>query len=116
MIVDHCAKPDISAAGFRDWADAMTAVAGDSAALCKLSGLVIQTRRAWSVEAPRPYVEHVLGVFSPHRVIWGSDWPVCTLAASYDAWAEATVVLLQGCTAVEREAVLGGNAVRAYRL
>lgn len=116
VVVDHCAKPDIGAAGFRDWADGMTAVAGDSAAFCKLSGLVTQTRGAWNVEALRPHVEHVLAVFGPHRVIWGSDWPVCTLAASYDAWVEATDVLLAGRTAVEREAVLGGNAVRAYRL
>jgi L-fuconolactonase len=115
-VVDHCAKPDIGAVGFRDWADAMTAIAGESAAFCKLSGLVTQTRGAWSVEALRPTVEHVLGVFGPQRLIWGSDWPVCTLAAGYDAWVEATDVLLQGCTAAERDAVLGGNAVRAYRL
>lgn len=116
VVVDHCAKPDIGAAGFRDWADAMTAVASESAAYCKLSGLVTQTRGAWSVEELRPTVEHVLGVFGPQRVIWGSDWPVCTLAASYDAWVEATDVLLAGCTAAERDAVLGGNAVRAYGL
>jgi L-fuconolactonase len=116
VVVDHCAKPDIGAAGFRDWADAMTAVANDSTAFCKLSGLVTQTRGAWSVEALRPHVEHVLGAFGPHRVIWGSDWPVSTLAARYDAWVEATDVRLAGCTAAERDAVLGGNAVRAYRL
>ncbi len=115
-VVDHCAKPEIATGGFRDWAAAMKRIASGSAAYCKLSGLVTEAGADWNAERLRPYAEHVLSVFGPDRVVWGSDWPVCTLAASYDAWVEATDTLLAACTPAERDGILGGNAVAAYRL
>jgi L-fuconolactonase len=116
VVVDHCAKPEIAAGNFDGWAARMAAVASASAAFCKLSGLVTEAGAGWSVETLRPYVEHVIDVFGPERVIWGSDWPVCTLAASYDAWCEASDVLLSDCTSEERDAMLSDNAMRAYSL
>lgn len=116
VVVDHCAKPDIDGDDLADWRRAMALIARESAALCKLSGLVTQTRGPWTVAALRPVVDHVLEVFGPHRLVWGSDWPVSTLAASYEAWMDATDALLASCSGPERAAVLGGNAIRAYRL
>jgi L-fuconolactonase len=116
VVIDHCAKPEIAANGFDDWAPRIKALAEGSSAFCKLSGLVTEAGPDWNVEKLRPYVEHVLSVFGPHRVIWGSDWPVCTLATSYREWAEATDTLLKDCTPDERAAILGGNAVQFYRL
>ncbi|MBO6719794.1 MAG: amidohydrolase family protein [Rhizobiaceae bacterium] len=115
-VVDHSAKPAIAAGDFDDWAAGMSRIARESAAFCKLSGLVTEAGLDWSVATLRPYAEHILEAFGPERVIWGSDWPVCTLAASYDAWVEATDELLSGCTASARAAILGGNAARLYRL
>ncbi len=89
---------------------------GIRGACCKLSGLVTEAGRGWSVDALRRYVEHVLDCFGSGRVIWGSDWPVLTLAASYAEWVEAGDELLAGLTQAERDAIYGGNARRFYDL
>lgn len=116
VVVDHCAKPAIASGAFVDWARDIERIATDTDACCKLSGLVTEAGEAWTVEGLRPYVEHVVNCFGADRIIWGSDWPVCTLAAGYDAWVAATEDLLSSCALAEREAILGGNAVRLYRL
>ena len=116
VVIDHCAKPEIAAGNIHDWAAAMQALAGAGNTFCKLSGLVTEAGAGWDAARLRPYVEHVLGVFGPHRVIWGSDWPVCTLAASYQDWREVADDLLRDCTGDERAAILGGTAIDVYRL
>ncbi len=115
IVVDHCAKPAISSGDFAGWAEDIGRIAAETTAVCKLSGLVTEAGAGWSVERLRPYVDHVLSALGPERVLWGSDWPVCTLAASYDDWVAATDRLLEGCSGDERQAILGGNAVRVYR-
>lgn len=116
IVVDHCAKPAIAAGGFSGWADDIGRIAAETGAACKLSGLVTEAGAGWSAERLRPYVDHVLSIFGPGRVVWGSDWPMSTLAAGYDDWVAATGQLLGGCSDEEREAILGGNAVRVYGL
>ena len=115
-IIDHCAKPAIAAADLAGWGGDMRRLAAETDAYCKLSGLVTEAGAGWSVETLRPCVELVLDSFGPDRLIWGSDWPVCLLAADYASWLEATHVLLRDCTEGERDAILGGNAIRAYGL
>lgn len=115
-IIDHCAKPAIAAGDIAGWARDMRRLAAETDAFCKLSGLVTEAGAGWSVEPLRPCVDLVLEHFGPDRLIWGSDWPVCLLAADYASWLEATDVLLRGCTDGERDAILGGNAIRAYGL
>ncbi len=63
-----------------------------------------------------PYVDHVISVFGAERVMWGSDWPVCLLAASYDRWRAAAEELVAGRSAAERAAIFGGTAARFYSL
>ncbi|WP_171125526.1 MULTISPECIES: amidohydrolase [unclassified Ruegeria] len=116
VVIDHGSKPLIKDAIISDWADNMAALAKETAAWCKLSGLVTEAAADWSVEDLRPYVDHLLNTFGPSRLIWGSDWPVCTLASSYERWLETTDVLLNQLSDSEREAILGGNAARAYNL
>jgi L-fuconolactonase len=115
-IIDHCAKPDIAHDSWQPWADDLAAIARHSSACCKLSGLVTEAGRGWGVDALRRYVAHVLDCFGTGRVIWGSDWPVLTLAASYAEWVEAGDELLAGLTQGERDAIYGGNARRFYGL
>ncbi len=115
-VIDHCAKPEIAAGRFDDWARAMERLARKTGALCKLSGLVTEAGPDWTVERLAPYVRHVLDMFGPDRVVWGSDWPVSTLAASYEQWVAATDALLCGLGESDRAAILGGNAARLYRL
>ena len=116
VVIDHCAKPDIARGGWQPWANDLAAIARHTRACCKLSGLVTEASRGWSVDGLRRYVEHVLGCFGAERVLWGSDWPVLTLAASYAEWVAATDALLAGLSAHDVAAVRGDNARRFYGL
>lgn len=116
VVVDHCAKPDIASHAWQPWADDLAAIARRTEACCKLSGLVTEAGRGWNVDALRPYVAHALNCFGSRRLIWGSDWPVLTLAASYADWIDASDALLAELTQAERDAIYGGNARRFYGL
>lgn len=116
VVIDHGSKPLIRDSLIDDWAASMKQLAADTNAFCKLSGLVTEAKPDWSVDDLRPYVDHLLSTFGPQRILWGSDWPVCLLASSYERWDEATETLLNGLTPDEKGAVLGLNALRAYGL
>jgi L-fuconolactonase len=116
VVVDHGAKPDIAGGGTETWARDIARIAGDTAACCKLSGLVTEAASDWDDAALRPYVDHLLDCFGPERLLWGSDWPVVELAGGYAAWREASLRLLAGLSADQSAAILGGNAARIYRL
>ena len=118
-VIDHCMKPDIAGHtpdSFRHWADGMSAIATETGAFCKLSGLVIEAGENWTVDELRPYAHHVLDTFGPDRVMWGSDWPVVRLRAEYQRWLEAAEVLTEGLTTRERERLFGGTAAEFYRI
>ncbi len=116
VVIDHGSKPLIRDAKLEGWAEDMAALASETNAWCKLSGLVTEAAPDWSVDDLRPYVDHLLNTFGPSCLIWGSDWPVCTLASSYERWLETTDLLLSQLSRSERDAVMGGNAARAYNL
>ncbi len=118
VVVDHCMKPQIrnhSEENFAHWAAGMKRIAEYTPACCKLSGIVTESD-GWSVEKLKPYADHVLEVFGADRVMWGSDWPVCQIEASYDDWRVASEALTEHLTVAEKEAVFGGTAKRFYRL
>ena len=94
----------------------MAALAARANVSCKLSGLVTEAGDAWDIERLRPYVVHLLAVFGPDRLIFGSDWPVCTLAADYSAWHDAARALTAHLPAPQQDAIFGGNAARIYLL
>jgi len=116
VVINHGAKPLIRDGVIEPWATDMTRLARDTQAYCKLSGLVTEANADWSIADLKPYLDHLLNSFGPDRLIWGSDWPVCTLASSYERWIATTDSLLSGLTADERNAILGGNAAQAYNL
>lgn len=116
VVIDHAAKPAIRDGLFEPWATNIARVAGETAAMCKLSGLITEARADWQVEELRRYVDHLLACFGPSRLLWGSDWPVVNLAGGYAAWRAASVALLQGLGTEARDAVLGGTARAFYRL
>jgi len=115
-VVDHCAKPEIARGAWQPWADGMRRIARESAAFCKLSGLVTEACPDWKIDHLRPYVEHVIECFGPHRVVWGSDWPVMTLNAGYGQWLDVAQELIAPLSESDRHAIMGLNAVRFYRL
>ncbi|MES0884194.1 amidohydrolase family protein [Roseibium sp. SCP14] len=116
VVIDHGSKPVIREGHIKDWAADMAALADKTQACCKLSGLVTEAKPDWTVDDLRPYVEHLLETFGPDRLIWGSDWPVCLLASDYARWVETTGELLSDLSSEEQNAILGGNAIRAYKL
>ena len=117
FVLDHAAKPAIATGAMEPWAGALAELARVPNVTCKLSGLVTEARwDDWDAARIRPYSEHVLGVFGPDRVMFGSDWPVCEVAASYTEVRELADELLEKLSPSERDAVLGGTASRFYRL
>jgi L-fuconolactonase len=117
FVVDHLGKPPIGDHGLQPWAGLVSTFAGLPNAWWKLSGLVTEADWAhWRPADMQPFVDHVLAVAGPERLIFGSDWPVCLLAASYDRVLAAARETLAGLTGSEQAAVFGGNAAVAYRL
>lgn len=88
LVIDHGAKPDIARGQFSDWARAMERVARHGGVHCKLSGLLTEASASQWADASvfTPYIAHMLQVFGPERVMWGSDWPVVELAGTFDDW------------------------------
>jgi L-fuconolactonase len=113
-VIDHGAKPDLVTGDLAAWRDGMSALAAYPRLTCKLSGLVTEAGPDWSPETLRPVVEHLLATFGPERLIFGSDWPVVTLRASYAQWFKTAEAFLTDLTEAQRAAVFGGNAEKLY--
>ena len=116
MVIDHAAKPPLASGEINGYAAALRAVAADGVTCCKLSGLVTEAGPDWSPAMLRPWTDLILDAFGPERVMWGSDWPVIGLNASYDRWVAVTDDLLSDLDAAGRADVLGGTATRFYGL
>jgi L-fuconolactonase len=117
FVLDHGAKPDIASGTFEPWASLISELAARPNVWCKVSGLVTEAGAGWRPAQIRPYIGHLLDSFGPGRLMFGSDWPVCTLAASY---AEVTAVAREALSSrlgpTELRAVFSANAVSAYGL
>lgn len=116
IVIDHIAKPAIGAGGTAQWRDDIAALAALPNVHCKLSGIVTEAGKSWTVEGIRPYAAHVLESFGAERVLWGSDWPVLDLAADYGRWLAASEALLARLDGPARQAIFGANAARFYRI
>jgi L-fuconolactonase len=114
FVLDHCSKPPITTGELEPWATRLRELAALPNVTCKVSGLVTEASKDWTVHDLRPYVETVLDAFGPDRLMFGSDWPVCLLHASYAQVVEATEELLGGLSETEQDAVWGGTAARVY--
>ena len=111
IVIDHGAKPAIADDAFAPWADGMTRLANNTHAFCKLSGLLTEAGGDATADRLRPYVAHLLACFGTDRLLWGSDWPVLELAASYAAWHAMATSLVP---ADMREAIFTRTAEAAY--
>jgi len=116
IIIDHCAKPPLAAGDLAAWREAIARLAGHANVTCKLSGLFTEMRADQPVDDARPVADHVLSVFGPERLMWGSDWPVVLLRRPYGTWLDWTMTWLDGKTADVKTAVLGNTARRVYAL
>jgi len=117
IVLDHLAKPLIAAQKLEPWRTHIRELARRAHVSCKLSGIVTEADfDHWTTDSLRPYVETVLEAFGPERLIFGSDWPVCTVASSYGRWVDAVRHMILELSAGEQAAIFGENAVNLYRL
>lgn len=117
FVLDHIAKPLIAAHELEPWRTHIRELARRPHVSCKLSGMVTEAAfNTWTVEDLRPYIETVLEYFGAERLMFGSDWPVCTVAASYARWVSVVREFTAELTEDEQESIFGGNAARFYGL
>jgi predicted TIM-barrel fold metal-dependent hydrolase len=117
FILDHCGVPRVREKILDPWRANIHAIAKFPNIFCKISGLVAYADpHHWTAEDLRPYVDHAIECFGWDRVMFGSDWPVCTLSASYRQWVDALVSLTRGAGEVNQKKLFQENAIRTYRL
>jgi len=117
FVLDHLAKPPIKSGSIHPWEEGMRDLAQFPNVLCKLSGMV--TEADWKKREPEhmtPYLDIALDCFGPERLMVGSDWPVCTVAASYAQTMGVVLDYFEKYGANVQDAVLGGNARRFWKL
>lgn len=117
FVLDHIGKPDIRGGEIDAWARGIAALARNRNVWCKLSGIVTEAEwSSWTADDIMPYVRTVFEWFAPNRIMFGSDWPVCTLAAPYDAVAQIAQDAIAMLTDRDQDAIRGGNAAQFYGL
>ncbi|WP_406135136.1 amidohydrolase family protein [Streptomyces sp. NBC_01089] len=114
FVLDHLGKPPIAGGALQPWASDVRALAARPNTVCKLSGMVAEAGPDWTVDGLRPYADTVLEAFGPGRLMFGSDWPVCTLGASYGEVVDTAHRLTDGLSESERAEVFAATAARVY--
>ncbi|HKF46082.1 MAG TPA: amidohydrolase family protein [Terracidiphilus sp.] len=117
FVLDHIAKPLIAEGVLAPWRDDVRSLAAQSNLFCKLSGMVTEAQwNRWSPADFRPYLDVVFEAFGPQRLMIGSDWPVCTLAADYRSTMQIVLAYISKLPVDQQDAILGGNCPAFYRL
>lgn len=118
MVLDHIAKPTIKKDLFdKDWQTGFLELARRDNLCCKFSGVVTEiVDEQWDIETVRPYWETALEAFTPKRLMFGSDWPVCLLRSEYSRWLEMVQELASELSSDEQQDFFFNNAIRAYQL
>jgi L-fuconolactonase len=117
MVVDHLAKPRIKDRQITDWLADLRAAAAFPNVYCKMSGLITEADwRTWTAADLKPYVQSALEAFGPKRCMFGSDWPVCELAGTYQQVYEALIEALGPISADEKRQIFGATAAEFYNL
>lgn len=114
FILDHCGVPDIAGDAYDDWSSHIRELAKRPNVNVKLSGISAYAKPDWTVKDLQPWVDHIIEEFSPDRVVWGSDSPVCTLQSDLAEWVAASQTLIDGYSPDEQEAIRKGNAERIW--
>lgn len=115
FVLDHIAKPKIKESSISPWAERMRELAKRENVYCKLSGMVTEADwGGWNAKQMHPYFDVVLGAFGAERLMFGSDWPVLTLASDYPTWLQTVQSFIAPLSQQERERILSGTAIEAY--
>lgn len=116
IVLDHAAKPIVDACPDPKWLSSMRQIASCANVSCKLSGLASELPSREGIVHIASYIQILLEVFTPSRLMWGSDWPVLTTTMSYEDWHELSTQCLANLDATEFERVMGKNAIEIYSL
>ena len=117
FVLDHCGNPRVAEGGFDEWAIRIREIARHDNVVCKLSGIVTNARRGnWTVSDLEPFISFLVDSFGCGRLVFGTDWPVCTLNSTLKDWVHSLEQILSGLTSSERGQIFAGNARSVYRL
>jgi L-fuconolactonase len=117
FILDHCGNASVRAKDLSGWKADIARIAERKNVVCKVSGIVASAAPGpWTADDLAPIVNHVLNEFGPDRVVFGGDWPVCTLAATYRQWVEALRQIVADRPQTTQKKLFHDNAIRVYRL
>jgi len=117
FVLDHCGVPDVKAQALDPWRAHIRELSSLPNVTCKISGLVAYANPTnWQPEDLRPFVDHAIESFGWDRVMFGSDWPVCNLTASYQRWVATLSSLTHAAGEANQEKLFHDNAIRIYRL
>ncbi len=117
FVIDHLAKPNIRKQQLKPWKQELQQIAMHENVFCKFSGLVTEADwQNWKASDFKPYLETALEAFGPKRIMYGSDWPVCQVAAAYEQQLEIIKQFIDPLSPSEKKAIMGENAVRYYHL
>lgn len=116
FILDHMGKPTVSETPSKEWVDSIKGLGSSENIYCKISGLVSQSGPGWKPGNFDPYFEVITEAFSPDRLLFGSDWPVCLSQASYEQVYQLAQDYYRSFSDSEQEKIFGGNAITCYNL
>jgi L-fuconolactonase len=117
FVLDHISKPYIGTGEMQPWADQITEMASHENVSVKVSGLFTEANwDNWSNQSFKPYLDHILNTFTPSRMMFGSDWPVCLLAATYSQTVDLMEEFTKEFSKTEQESFWSGTVKRSYRL
>jgi L-fuconolactonase len=117
FVLDHVAKPKIRQRLLSPWRERMKDLAKRENVYCKLSGMATEADHGgWEPADLRPYMDVALEAFGPKRLMFGSDWPVCLLAVTYQRWVATVRDFIAKLSPAEKDRIMGGTAVEAYKL
>ena len=114
--LNHCGGPDIKGEQFEPWATHIRELAAFENVHCKVSGIVTTASENWTREELKPYIQHLIEAFGYERLMFGSDWPVCTLAATYQEWVDALLWAIEDASDAEKNSLFYENASEFYSI
>ena len=117
IVIDHIAKPNIKKGDSDDWKKEIKAIAQYPNLYCKISGMATEAHwDTWTMDTLKPYIDTVVEAFGPARIMFGSDWPVCLVASSYEKWLKGLQNYFNTFSISEQEAFFANNAINFYKL
>ena len=116
IVIDHIAKPKILNSEINEWKKDMQVLSGHQNVFCKFSGILTEVGENYSKTQIEPYVEFILNLFSPNKIMWGSDWPVLTMAENYSNWFDLAMDYCNNFSESEKNMIFANTAKNFYNI